>query len=124
MLETFLEDHNELIPLIKRVSPRLQNDNYQVVIKAEKVPLGEHAGRFNAPTVDEVAIIMVDDPVDKRAIKITRRDNTVSTISDLHRSYEALQYPLIFCKDRMNITLTSNSVIQIQVLKEIKTLAQ
>ncbi|GFW58684.1 helitron_like_N domain-containing protein [Trichonephila clavipes] len=43
----------------------LQNDNYQIVIKADKVPLGEHAGRFNAPTVDEVAVIMVGDPVDK-----------------------------------------------------------
>ncbi|GFY19856.1 ATP-dependent DNA helicase [Trichonephila clavipes] len=92
----FLQDHNQLIQLIKRVSPRLQNDNYQIVIKADKVPLGEHAGRFNAPTVDEVAVIMVGDPVDKRSIKITRRDNTISTISDLHRSYDALQYPLIF----------------------------
>ncbi|XP_063993665.1 uncharacterized protein LOC135171207 [Diachasmimorpha longicaudata] len=96
LLETVLEDQNQLIRLIKRVSPRLQNDNYQIVIKADKVPLGEHAGRFNAPTVDDVAIIMVGDPVDKRAIKITRRDNTVSTVSDLHRSYDALQYPLIF----------------------------
>ncbi|XP_029172029.1 uncharacterized protein LOC114941269 [Nylanderia fulva] len=96
LLENFLEDQNQLIQLIKRVSPRLQNDNYQIVIKADKVPLGEHAGRFNAPTLDEVAVIMVGDPVDKRAIKITRRDNTVSTISDLHRSYDALQYPLIF----------------------------
>ncbi|CAB3244804.1 unnamed protein product [Arctia plantaginis] len=96
LLENFLEDHNQLIQLIKRVSPRLQNDNYQIVIKADKVPLGEHAGRFNAPTVDEVAVIMVGDPVDKRSIKITRRDNTVSMISDLHRSYDALQYPLIF----------------------------
>ncbi|XP_063909717.1 uncharacterized protein LOC135127238 isoform X2 [Zophobas morio] len=87
LLENFLEDHNQLIQLIKRVSPRLQNDNYQIVIKADKVPLDEHAGRFNAPTVDEVAVIMVGDPVDKRSIKITRRDNTVSTISDLHRSY-------------------------------------
>lgn len=39
---------------------------------------------------------MVGDPVDKRSIKITRQDNTVSTISNLHRSYDALQYPLIF----------------------------
>ncbi|CAB3261250.1 unnamed protein product [Arctia plantaginis] len=78
LLEKILEDHNQLIQLIKRVSPRLQNDNYQIVIKADKVPLGEHAGRFNAPTVDEVAVIMVGDPVDKRSIKITRRDNTLS----------------------------------------------
>ncbi|KAF8793229.1 hypothetical protein HNY73_004738 [Argiope bruennichi] len=96
LLENFLDDQNQLIRLFKRVSPRLQNDNYQIVIKADKLPLSEHAGRFNAPTVDEVAVIMVGDPVDKRAIKITRRDNTVSTISDLHRSYDALQYPLIF----------------------------
>ncbi|XP_044596953.1 uncharacterized protein LOC123273577 [Cotesia glomerata] len=96
LLENFLEDQNQLLQLIKRVSPRLQDDNYQIVIKADKVPLGEHASRFNTQTVDEVAVIMVGDPVDKRSIKITRRDNTISTISDLHRSYDALQYPLIF----------------------------
>jgi len=32
-----------------------------IVIKADKVPPGEHAGRYNAPTVNEVAIIMVGD---------------------------------------------------------------
>ncbi|XP_069968901.1 uncharacterized protein [Bactrocera oleae] len=95
-LELFLENSNQLLQLFKRVSPQLKSGNYQIVIKADKVPLGEHAGRFNAPTVDEVAIIMVGDPVDNRSIKITRRDNSVSRISDLHRSYDALQYPLIF----------------------------
>ncbi|KAF8783473.1 hypothetical protein HNY73_013630 [Argiope bruennichi] len=64
--------------------------------KRRQVPLGEHAGRFKRSNCEEVAVIMVGDPVDKRAIKITRRDNTVSTISDLRRSYDALQYPLIF----------------------------
>ncbi|XP_049315830.1 uncharacterized protein LOC125779235 [Bactrocera dorsalis] len=96
LLENFLETQNKLIQLFKRVSPQLLSDNYQIVIKADKVPSGEHAGRFNAPTVDEVAVIMVGDPVENRAIKITRRDNTISMISDLHRSYDALQYPLIF----------------------------
>lgn len=96
LLEDFLENHNQLIQLFKTVSPQLINDNYQIVIRADKVPSGEHAGRFNAPTVDEVAVIVVGDPVENRAIKITRRDSTVSTISELHRSYDALQYPLIF----------------------------
>ncbi|GFW88704.1 helitron_like_N domain-containing protein [Trichonephila clavipes] len=36
LLENFLEDHNQLIQLIKRVSPRLQNDNYQIVIKSRQ----------------------------------------------------------------------------------------
>ncbi|GFT84156.1 helitron_like_N domain-containing protein [Nephila pilipes] len=57
---------------------------------------GELVGRFNSPTVDEVAVIMAGDPVDYRAVKVTRQDSTVSAISDLHRSYDALQYPLIF----------------------------
>ncbi|GIY13553.1 helitron_like_N domain-containing protein [Caerostris darwini] len=90
------ENHNQLIKLFKRESPQLRNDNLQIVIRAHKTPSGEHAGRFNAPTVEDVAIIMIGDPVDNRAIKITRRDSTVHVIPDLHRSYDALQYPLIF----------------------------
>ena len=74
----------------------LRNDNCQIDLKADKVPSGEQAGSFKAPTVDEVAVIMVRDPADNKYIKITRRDSTVSIISDLHRSYDALQYPLIF----------------------------
>ncbi|GFY63470.1 uncharacterized protein TNIN_60481 [Trichonephila inaurata madagascariensis] len=92
----FLENHSQLIQLFKRVSPQRRNDNYQIVIKAKKVPSGEHAGWFNAPTVDEVAVIMVGDPVNNRANKIPRRDSTVSMISDLHRAYDALHYTVIF----------------------------
>ncbi|GFT50065.1 helitron_like_N domain-containing protein [Nephila pilipes] len=76
------------------MSRELKNDNYQIVIKDDKVPFGEHVGRFNAPTVNKVAVIMVGDPINNRAIKITLSVR----ISDLHRSYGALQYPLIFCQ--------------------------
>jgi hypothetical protein len=34
-------------------------------------PIGEHAGRFNAQTVDKMSVIMVGDPVNNRDIKIT-----------------------------------------------------
>lgn len=96
LLDTFLSNRNQLIHLFKAVSPQLRNDNYQIVIKADKVPVGQHAGRFNAPTVDEIAVIMIGDPTQNRDIKITRRNNTLQTISDTHRSYDALQYPMIF----------------------------
>jgi len=36
----------------------MQNDNYMVVIKADKVPV---AKRFNASTINEVSIVMVGD---------------------------------------------------------------
>jgi len=39
---------------------------------------------------------MVDDAFERRDIRIKRRDNTVHTIEDNHRSYDTLQYPLTF----------------------------
>lgn len=95
-LEPFLRNHNHLVQLFNTVSNRLQNDNYMIVIKADKVPSGEHAGRYNAPTVNEVAVVMVGDAHERRDIRIQRRDNTVQIIQDSHRCYDALQYPLIF----------------------------
>lgn len=95
-LQPFLAEKNKLIQLFKQVSDRLLNDNYMIVIKADKAPVGEHARRFNAPTVNEVGVVMVGDVFERRDIRIMRRDNTLQTIQDTHRSYDALQYPLIF----------------------------
>ena len=64
LLWNCFESRNQLIQLFNWVSPQLRNDDYQIIIKADKVPSGEHDGRFNAPTVDEVVVIMVGDPVD------------------------------------------------------------
>ncbi|XP_018799248.1 PREDICTED: uncharacterized protein LOC108975317 [Bactrocera latifrons] len=75
---------------------RLQNDNYVIVIKADKVPNREHAGTYNVPSVNEVSVVMAGDPTERRDIRIQRRDNTLQIIQDNHRSYDALQYPLIF----------------------------
>ncbi|XP_071043086.1 uncharacterized protein [Parasteatoda tepidariorum] len=66
------------------------------VIKADKVPYGEHTGTYNVPTVNEVAVVMAGDPCERRDIRIQRRDNTIQRIQDNHRSYDALQYALIF----------------------------
>lgn len=95
-LESFLADKNYLIQLFKQFSSQLHNDNYMIVIKPDKVPNGEHARRFNTPTVNEVGIVMVGDSFEHRDIRIMRRNNTTHIIADTHRSYDALQYPLIF----------------------------
>lgn len=39
---------------------------------------------------------MVGDPVENRKINITKQISTVRTVTNLYRSYDALQYPLIF----------------------------
>ncbi|GBP76085.1 hypothetical protein EVAR_46953_1 [Eumeta japonica] len=103
ILEPFLQNHNHLVQLFNTVSNRLQNDNYTIVIKAGKVPSGQHAGRYNAPTINEVAVVMVGNALERRDMRIQRRDITVHTFEDSHRFYEALQYPLIFGKEKMDI---------------------
>ena len=45
ILETFMQNHNQLVQLFKTVSKRLENDSYMIVIKPDKVPYGEHPGR-------------------------------------------------------------------------------
>ncbi|GIY10833.1 hypothetical protein CDAR_27261 [Caerostris darwini] len=34
-------------------------DYYKVVIRADKTPVGQHERQYNAPTIDEVAIVIV-----------------------------------------------------------------
>lgn len=96
ILEPFFQEHNHLIRLFKTLMPRLANDNHVIIIRPDKVPAGQHERRFNAPTIDDVAVIMVGDQFERRDIRIQRRDDQILNIEDSHRSYDALQYPLIF----------------------------
>jgi len=58
ILEPFLRNHNQLVQFFNTVSNRLQNDNYTIVIKVPSAD-GHHEGRYNAPTINEVAFVMV-----------------------------------------------------------------
>lgn len=49
-----------------------------------------------APTINKVTVVIVGDAFERRDIQIQRKNNTVHTIENSHRSYDALQYPLIF----------------------------
>ncbi|VVC42897.1 Helitron helicase-like domain, partial [Cinara cedri] len=97
-LDALLNEHNELLKIFKSHMHKLQSDNHAIVINPDKTPAGEHIRRFNAPVVDDVAGIMVGDRTGAREIVIRRRNNNLQFIADTHRSYDALQYPLIFWK--------------------------
>lgn len=98
-LQRMLHDHNELIGLFKNALDRMLTDDHQIVIKADKRPNGAHERQYNAPTIDEVAIIVVGEQMESRDIVLTRRNNgQLQRISETHRSYDALQYPLMFWK--------------------------
>lgn len=97
-LQNLLHDHNELIKMFKFALEQMPTDYHKVIIKADKTPIGKHQGRFNAPTVSVVAIVMVDQHNDNRDIVIQCRNDSLQRVSETHRLYDALQYPLIFWK--------------------------
>ncbi|XP_049310614.1 uncharacterized protein LOC125778131 isoform X2 [Bactrocera dorsalis] len=94
-LQRFLNEHNELIRLFKIALDRMPSDNHRIVFRADKMPMGQHARRFNAPTIDEVAIVIVGEQFESRDIVLHRRNEQLQRVSELHRSYDALQYTIL-----------------------------
>ncbi|GFW10801.1 helitron_like_N domain-containing protein [Trichonephila clavipes] len=74
----------------------MPSDTRKIVIRADQTPAEEHARRFYAPTVDEVAIIIVGEQFQPRDIVLHRRNELLTKAAETHRCYDALQYPIIF----------------------------
>ena len=70
--------------------------NVKVVINEAKRPSGEHSRKYNRPLSDEVGVLMPNDATNSRDIVLHYRDGGLKRISELHRSYDPLQYPLLF----------------------------
>ena len=70
--------------------------NIKIVINENKRPSGEHSRRYNSPVNDEIAVLMPNDNISNRDVVLHYRDGGLRHISELHRSYDPLQYPLLF----------------------------
>jgi hypothetical protein len=87
---------------------------FQVIIHADRKPPDAQRGRFNRPTVNEVAVVIVGHTFEKRDVVEHSRANKLQRISEIHRSYDALQYPLLFCRGDDGCSI---SIPQIDVAK-------
>lgn len=97
-LQNLLHEHNELVRLFKTALETMHSDDHKIIIRADKRPAGGHARQFNAPTINEVAVVIVGENVESRDIVLKRRDGgQLQRVYETHRSYDALQYPLMFC---------------------------
>ena len=98
-LQKIMHDHNQYIrdfkTAIENVPP---GQDFKVVIHADRKPGIEHRGRYNAPVTSEVALVIVGQEFEKRDIILHSRDTKLVRISETHRAYDALQYPLMFCR--------------------------
>ncbi|GFY24709.1 ATP-dependent DNA helicase [Trichonephila clavipes] len=96
-----LHDHNILVHEFKMANDRVTCDNYKVVIHPDRVPRGEYERRFNAPTTNEIAAVVVSsERTASRDIVIQAHDGRLTRVPDTHRFYDALEYPIIFWKEQ------------------------
>lgn len=99
VLQRMLHEKNSYIRDLKTIIDIAGADrskDFQVVIHSDRVPADTHRGRCNAPTTNEVALVMIGQQFDKRDIVLHSRGGFLKQISEIHRSYDALQYPLMF----------------------------
>ena len=95
-LQQMFHTHNIYIKTFETSIDHMPTDAYKIIIKADRKPAGEHERRFNAPVVDEVAVVISGNEFEKRDIVLQVRSGSLQRICETHRSYDALQYPILF----------------------------
>jgi hypothetical protein len=95
-LQEMLHQQNPYVRDFKMALEKMTDSNVRVIIHADKKPQGEHSRRFNAPSAKEIAVLMSGQEFGKRDIVLSQRDASFKRVSETHRSYDALQYPLLF----------------------------
>ncbi|GFR05138.1 helitron_like_N domain-containing protein [Trichonephila clavata] len=96
-----LHDHNILTHELKMAEDRMTSDNSKVVIHSDRVPCGEHKRRFNASTTNEIsAVVVSSEQTASRDIVIQTLDDRCTRVRDTHRFYDALENPIMFCKEQ------------------------
>ncbi|GFV20705.1 lipocln_cytosolic_FA-bd_dom domain-containing protein [Trichonephila clavipes] len=82
-------------------------DDYAVVILADKRPVGQHERQFNAPTIDEVAIVIVGEEFESCDIIFIAEVVTFSESPKLIAHTTDCSIRFYFGEEMMDIILTS-----------------
>ncbi|XP_076251520.1 uncharacterized protein LOC143190840 [Rhynchophorus ferrugineus] len=88
---THIQQYNNCFQMTSFGATNAVRENFMPTFK-----VCQHTRRFNAPTIDEVAIVVVGENLESRDIVLHRRNDQLQPIKETHRSYDALQYPIIF----------------------------
>ncbi|CAH1414732.1 unnamed protein product [Lactuca virosa] len=98
-LKVMLDSNNALVKSYRMVRDNL-HENPGANLKLRLIGKREQDGRtYNLPTSSEVAALIVGDicdSIEKRDIIVETSSGLLKRISELHLSYLALQYPLLF----------------------------
>ncbi|UYV67989.1 hypothetical protein LAZ67_5002727 [Cordylochernes scorpioides] len=92
ILQDMLHQHNPYVHLFKASIEKMPSPDYKLVIKADKAPPGHHPRTFNAPTINEVAIVIVQQNCDRRDIVLSKRGSGVQRINEFHSPRHMHEY--------------------------------
>ena len=99
-INQLLHQTNHYVELFKVAKEIFEQEytptNVRIVINETKRPSGEHSRRYNRPLSDEIGVLMPNDATNNRDIVLHYRDGGFKHISELHRGYDPMQYPLLF----------------------------
>ena len=106
-LQEMLHRKLAYVSIFKYALENIALPDHKVIITADTRPAGEHERRYTAPSVDEVTIILDNQQHGNRDIVLRQRCGYLNIISETHRAYDSLQYPLMFWKgqDEYNLSL-------------------
>ena len=76
------------------------------MINEERIPPGDHAGRYNSPLSDDIGILMPNDNTHSRDFVLLYRNSTLVRIYELHRGYDPYGILRYFFMAQMAGTLT------------------
>lgn len=58
----------------------MPSDDYKIIIKADKTPIGQHRRQFNTPTTEEEAIVIVAKELNSRNIILHRKNGDIQKV--------------------------------------------
>jgi hypothetical protein len=99
-LLTMMYNINPYVEVFKMARDMMATEGALVDLKLHLIASRtKDARRYNVPTADEVATLMVGDgsqAVDRREVVLAQQAGPFQRISELHVGYVALHYPLLF----------------------------
>ena len=96
-LQTMLHGCNPYIMSFKTGLDTGDVPNMRVKINAVRAPRGEHHRRFNAPTADEVAVLLSGETCENRDIGLRVRDALLRLIQETHHTVRTMHCSILCC---------------------------
>ena len=97
MLQENLHEYNSYVKSFKAASELVTSD-VKIVLHHKKAlrPSEAHCRTYNLPLSSEVAALVTEESAGDRDLILSARDGSMKRVSALHRSYDPLQYVLMF----------------------------